>query len=360
MSLKIAFRVDSSSLLGSGHVMRCLTLAHELKKEHEIVFICAAHRNNLNKEIERNGFSVYIIPSINISENNNDSFKKYEWKKDSFYTINTIRNLEFKVDILITDHYMLDSMWETELYSVVSRIVVVDDLANRKHTCDLLIDQNLSLDIENKYNGLVKEQTKLLLGQKYVLLRDEFLKNKKSELKTVETVFIYFGASDLTNETYKVLKAYENGIYKFKLNVLLGYSNSRKQQLQKRFSNLSNINWVLQDSSVRISKIMLESDISIGAGGSTTWERCCIGLPSVVVTVAENQLKPMYELKREGVIYLLEFPSIEDYKDIFDEITNSSLIFWQSIQRKGKKIFDGLGKQRIRKEIERMISNGED
>lgn len=359
MGFRIAFRVDSSSILGSGHVMRCLTLAHELKKEHEIIFICATHKNNLNQEIKKNGFPVYTIPVIDITENNNDSFKYYEWEIDALYTTNVIKNLEFKLDILITDHYMLDCMWETELYNIVSKIVVIDDLANRKHMCDLLIDQNLSLNIENKYNGLVKTNTKLLLGQKYVLLRDEFLENKNSELNSIETLFIYFGASDLNNETYKVLKAYEQGNYKFKLNVLIGYANNNKQKLQQRFSNLANINWISQDSNVSISKIMLESDISIGAGGSTTWERCCIGLPSVVVAVAENQLQPMYELKREGVIYLLEYPSIKDYKDIFDEITNSSLIFWRDIQKRGKEIFDGLGKQRIRQEIEEMISNGE-
>ncbi|WP_368634251.1 UDP-2,4-diacetamido-2,4,6-trideoxy-beta-L-altropyranose hydrolase [Kurthia gibsonii] len=352
--MNIVFRTDSSYILGSGHVMRCLTLAKELKLKHNISFICSNHEGNLISTIKNEGFIVYEIPKCEIRDNNNDSYLAYEWEKDIYYTNKVIKNINYKIDCFIIDHYMLDYRWEKKLPKS-SIIAVIDDLGNRKHYCELLIDQNYSEFSYNKYENLVFNNPKLLLGEKYALLRDEFLENKKSDITDIKKIMIYFGASDLTNETFKVLTAHSNIDSQLHLEVLLGQSNIRKNELIREFHNSRNIRFI--NHNIEISSLMSKADLSIGAGGSTTWERCCFGLPSVVVTTAENQINPMKELAKKGLIHLLEHSSIEAYEKILVYISRKDILYWRKIQKKGMDFFDGNGKKRIRYELERVYKS---
>lgn len=352
--MDIAFRVDSGRVLGSGHVMRCLTLAHELKKSHRIVFICATIDGHMIDQIKDNGFEVYSLPNLSIKTNTSNSYQVYDWRKDSHETINVLKNLN--IDCLIIDHYMIDTRWESMIKGYTKFIVIIDDLANRKHNCDILIDQNFYLQFQNMYENLVPKNAQLLLGESYVLLRDEFLINKKKPIQSIKSIFVYFGASDLSNETKKIIKAYTQKKYNYKLNILLGYSNPYKNEIIRKYQSVEGIKML--DHNNKVSKLMLESDIAIGAGGSTTWERCCIGLASVVVTVAENQFIPMKELEEKGVITILKNPSVSIYGDLLDKIETTSLEYWHELQVKGMQLFDGRGKKRIMNAIERLDEYG--
>jgi len=351
--MKIVFRVDASVILGSGHVMRCLTLAEELNKNHEVSFICSDMEGNLIDLIKEKGFEVFILPRFLIETNNNQSYESYDWEKDKFETIKCLQIKDF--NCLIVDHYMLDFKWETGVKNYVEVLFVIDDLANRKHSCDLLLDQNFYMENQNSYNDLVPSETHILLGEKYALLRDEFTETKKKVIEDINSIFIYFGASDISGETIKVLEAYTSKFYKFKLKVLLGYSNPKRDYIVVTYSKCRNIE--ILSHTKEISKIMLETDLAIGAGGSTAWERCCIGLPSTVVIVAENQLQPMLELKKKGVIEILSNNTLEGYKELLDFIATDSIEHWRGIQDRGMTLFDGYGKKRLKAILEEVIEN---
>lgn len=351
--MKIVFRVDASVIVGSGHVMRCLTLAEELSKDHEVSFICSDMEGNLIDFIKDKGFEVYVLPRFLIESNDNQSYESYDWKKDKLETIKCLQLKDF--NCLIVDHYMLDYKWETSVKSYIELLFVIDDLANRNHYCDLLLDQNFYMESQDVYKDLVPAGTHLLLGEKYALLRDEFTEAKKTVLECVNSIFVYFGASDISCETIKVLEAYTSKFYKFKLKILLGYSNPKREYIFDTYSNYPNIEILFHTKEV--SKVMLETDLAIGAGGSTTWERCCIGLPSTVVIVAENQLQPMLELEKKGVIKILAKNTIEGYEELLDFIATDSIEYWREIQMKGMTLFDGDGKKRLKAILEGLIAN---
>lgn len=347
--MKFFFRVDASEVIGSGHVMRCITLAKELKKSHEVEFICALHSGNLIQPLKEDGFVVHHINPSEMKENNMNASLLYDWEKDCKQTLDIVKT--HCCDILIVDHYFLDYKWEEKINHYVSKLVVIDDLKNREHSCDLLIDQNYDTQQENLYEHLMHKKTQFLLGEKYALLRDEFLERRKQEFEGISTIFVYFGAADSTDETVQVLEAYMNKARKYKLKVLVGYINNRRNEIFEKYSNNPLVE--LYDQNNMISLLMQQSDISIGAGGSTTWERCCLGLPSIVVTVANNQVEPMKELEKKGIIYLLEHKK-NKYDDLFELLDSGTLgsLFWKEIQRKGIETYDGQGKTRIKRVLE--------
>lgn len=345
--MNVFFRADASNVLGSGHIMRCITLAKELQKEHQVNFICAEHEGNLIDLLIENGFVVHVIKPSEIIENNIVSNFSYDWEKDLEESLSILKNI--KCDYLIIDHYFLDDRWEKRISANVGVLVVLDDLKNREHWCDILIDQNFQTATTNPYLNLMKKNTTFLLGKKYALLRDEFIENRKSTLNSISSIFVYFGASDTTSETLALLQAFSRQKNKYHLKVVIGYANSSRDEIISKYDNYEGIELFDQNNS--ISLLMKECDISIGAGGSTTWERCCIGLPSIVIPVADNQLKPMKELEKAGVIYLLEDNQPQKYEELFSKLNSFDLDFWLSIQKKGIDMFDGHGKARIKNVI---------
>ena len=209
------FRVDASTQIGSGHVMRCLTLAQRLNKEKqaEVYFVMRLLEGNLIKLVKDKGFTVLTLPETPV---NNDLQGYAKWltvtqKQDAKDTIDAIKELQ-DIDLLIVDSYAIDYIWENELRLYVKQIMVIDDLANRKHNCDILLDQNFYLDKEKRYKKLVPENCQLYLGPKFALLRDEFYKVKANLRKrdgNIKNILVFFGGSDLTNETEKAIKAIE-------------------------------------------------------------------------------------------------------------------------------------------------------
>lgn len=283
-------RVDASVEIGTGHVMRCLTLAHRLKKDgQQVAFICRGAEGECITLIEQQGFVVYTLPPCYGSLWN---FVTEYWEKDAYETIEILK--QYNVKKLIIDHYSIDVKWEHLVRPFVKNIMVIDDLANRKHDCDLLLDQNFYSDMETRYEGLVPSSAKMLLGPSHALLRDEFIEAKK-HIKPfngkVERIFIFFGGSDPTNETEKVLLAIKSIIEQYKLvvDVVVGNSNPNKLKIKQLCDGIENTHYYCQVSN--IAELMAQADLAIGGGGATTWERILMKLPSLVIIIAENQKK---------------------------------------------------------------------
>ncbi|MEL7633356.1 UDP-2,4-diacetamido-2,4,6-trideoxy-beta-L-altropyranose hydrolase [Sporomusa sphaeroides] len=305
----IVFRVDSSTLIGSGHLMRCLTLAKQLKKtkQAEIAFISRDLAGNLNHFIESNGYRLLLLPrAASVEElTGYEQWLTVRQDVDAGQTKQFLQGLV--VEYLIIDSYGFDKTWEDIVRPYVNKIMVIDDLANRKHNCDILLDQNYYCEPEHRYAGLVPSHCKLLLGPQYALLREEFYEaRKKMRIRdgTVKNILIFFGGSDLTNETMKALQALE-ALQRtdIQVNVIVGASNNNKENIEAYCLQHDHIHYFCQVNNM--AELMNEADFAIGAGGTATWERCFLSLPAIVITIAENQVEIAENCKRIGVIEYL-------------------------------------------------------
>ena len=297
---KIIIRTDATLKIGSGHVMRCLTLAEELRDSRaEVRFVCRGYSGNLIELIREKGFFVH---ELSVSEDfepggtsNSNSRSEYGSRlgsfreQDAWETINVIqKNLP---DWLIVDHYGLGQAWEKRLRPHVHKIMVIDDLADRPHDCDLLLDQNYFQDGATRYNGLVPPTCTKLLGPQFALLRPEFAEARK-QLKPrtgkVKRIFVFFGGTDPDNVTGKTLEALLYPEFShLDVDVVIGSHNPHRIKIENQIKTHLRTNLHVQVEN--IAELMAQADLAIGAGGATTWERLCLGLPSLVVMVAENQ-----------------------------------------------------------------------
>lgn len=302
----IAFRVDSSTQIGSGHLMRCLTLAGQIKKEKnaDIAFFSRDLEGNLNDLIIQQGYKLYVLPRVKV-HTGLEGYEKWLMVKQTFDAEQTEKILQqLDVAYLIVDSYAIDEIWEKVVRPYVKKIMVIDDLANRKHDCNILLDQNYYSDMKTRYNGLVSSECKMLLGPQYALLREEFYEaRKKMRVRhgNIKNILVFFGGSDLTNETMKALKALTMFTFSgIQINVIVGKSNPHKGQVEEFCSQHKGIQYFCQVAN--IAELMNEADLAIGAGGTTTWERCFLGLPAIVIAVAENQVKISEDCNNIGII----------------------------------------------------------
>ena len=325
-------RADASTSIGSGHVMRCLTLAYRLKKEKnaKVVFVMRVLPGNLIGVVEKQGFEVLKLLPANqkYSLNGYGLWLTVPMEVDAQQTIEVLQHYLQEhscdsVDRLIVDSYALDEQWEQVLHPYCNEIMVIDDLANRRHDCDILLDQNFYLNKDIRYVGLVPEHCKMLLGPEHALLREEFYEAKKHLRKrdgTIKNILVFYGGSDLTNETEKAIKAlvqlHDEG-YSFTADVITGVSNFRREKIEKICSKYHFLHYYCQVSNM--AEFMNKADLMLGAGGSTTWERLYMELPALVTAVAENQIQGCRDCSQAGLIDYLG----ESEKVTVDVIVNA-------------------------------------
>ncbi len=310
--MNVVIRVDSSTTIGSGHLMRCLTLAERMRKEKnaEVHFISRDLEGNLHGKIKDAGFTLHALPRHPFDKRlvSYDAWLTVSWDVDAAETKAVLRELG-KVDRLVVDNYALDMTWEMELRPFTNEIFVIDDLANRAHDCDVLLDQNFYLDKENRYIGLVPEDCKLLLGPRYALLREEFYEARSRLRKrdgSLRNILVFYGGSDLTNETMKALHAlqvFHEAQSEITVDVIVGSSNPHQQEL-KAFCEATDVKkWMRYHLQVdNMAEYMAHADLMLGAGGATTWERCFLELPAIVTAIADNQVRVAKDCAAKGWI----------------------------------------------------------
>ena len=324
--MKAVFRVDSSTQIGSGHLMRCLTLAGQLHKEKqaEILFLSRDLPGNLAKLVQEKGYRLVLLSRVE----ENAALEGYaKWlmvtqDEDARECIDVLRE-EAPVDMLVVDSYAIDERWESQVRSFVQKIMVIDDLANRKHDCDILLDQNFYLDKDARYYGLVPEHCQLLLGPQHALLREEFYEAKKHLRKRdgeIRNILVFYGGSDLTNETMKALQAIvrlEN-CSALTVNVIVGGSNPYKNEVEAICQQYDFFHYYCQVDN--IAEFMNAADLALGAGGTTTWERCFLGLPTLVTAIAGNQVEICKACSRAGYIRYLGLSSEVTVQQIYKNL----------------------------------------
>lgn len=307
--MNIVFRTDASTEIGIGHIMRCITLAITLKRNGaNIKFVTSQMPDTLANLILEQGF---IHERLNYKRTEDcDELQHAAWLKSSQSvdvkaTIKMVAHME--VDWVVIDHYSLDYRWQKEIRPYTKKIMVIDDIADRRHDCDVLLDQNYYADMLARYKDKVPEGCKLMIGPKFALLRNEFLvkrKNITARNGKVKRIFVNFGGVDPENYTEKTIKVLL-GItsFQFEVDVVIGDQNPNKSNI-KKLCNTKGLSFYVQTT--KIAQLMLSADLAIGAGGATTWERCTLGLPSISIPIAKNQVSLVKHAAEIGVVYYPE------------------------------------------------------
>jgi len=351
--MNVAFRVDASNEIGTGHFMRCLTLAAGLKERGaQIRFVSRHMPEHLRDMLNAKGHEFELlngIPSEEIADDRSYAHwlgvSQAQDRKDTSHALS-----DQTWDWLVVDHYALDARWETVLRNAVKRILVIDDIADRQHNCDVLLDQNFYADMDTRYTGKVPAHCQLLLGPRYALLREEFRRMREQvnpRTRTIKRVLIFFGGVDADNSTGRAIEALVNiGIPGLLVDVVIGVQHPCRDQIE---SECAQHGFICHVQTARMAELMAAADLSIGAGGAASWERCCLGLPALIVALADNQIDIAKALDLFGAsIYLgsLEIASVPLMRrTIIDLVNNQSRL--AALSEKSYSLVDGLGIDRL-------------
>lgn len=356
--MKAMFRVDASVDIGTGHVMRCLTLADALAQQGaECQFICRSHTGNAIDYIRQKGFSVHVLSTAQADDADVDNELVHaRWlgatqQQDAQESSAILSGI--KPDWLVVDHYALDQRWQHPLREHCSRIMAIDDLADRVHDCDLLLDQNLGSNAEY-YCGRVPPHAQVLNGPDYALLRFEFAQLREASLKRrayprLERILVSMGGIDKPNATGQVLAALQACMLpaNCKIDVVMGAAAPSLELVRQLAEQMRVQTTVLTDVS-DMAQRMVHSDLAIGAAGSTSWERCCLGLPTLLVVIAENQKQVAGHLQQVSAVVSLTLgdglgAQLQRIFKGLDE-DRSTLV---NMSKNAAQITDGKGCQRV-------------
>ncbi len=293
------FRVDASAVIGSGHLMRCLTLAKALQQSNwQVQFACRAHPGHLIQWLREQNFDVITLQQP--SDTQATGYAAWLGVTEQQDAVELSEQLEAPVDLLVIDHYGLSKTFEQAMAGFYRKLLVIDDLANRAHQCDYLLDQNLYPQLHSRYDKLVNKEAQLWLGPSYVLLRPEFARFQRAVDTNKLRYLVFYGGTDelnLTSITIKALKQLQKT--DFHADIVVGLANPHKAELEQLCAEDDRFRLHIQTP--HMAELMSKASLMIGAGGSTHWERCALALPALVVTLAENQVASTLSLVEAGV-----------------------------------------------------------
>jgi UDP-2,4-diacetamido-2,4,6-trideoxy-beta-L-altropyranose hydrolase len=354
--MNIAFRTDASFQIGTGHFMRCLALADELKKYGAKIRFVSRNLPTylcdllITKEME------YMSLSTCITNQPTDELNHSNWlgssqAQDAQKTIQALVNQP--IDWIVVDHYGLDKRWEIAVRASCKKLMVIDDLADRQHDCDLLLDQNFYTDMQTRYCGKVPEHCQLLLGPSYALLRSEFKslrKLVKPRTGDVKNILLFFGGVDADDYTSLALNALAELNVKQKVNVVIGAQHPKREQI---IQTCLKYGYVCHVQTARMAELMATADLAIGAGGSASWERCCLGLPALLLATADNQIEIAKALDSIAACLYVKTNSsrnLVDIKKAIAELLNMPARV-SIISQQAFLLVDGRGVNRVRKKL---------
>ena len=363
--MKVVFRVDAGPKVGSGHIKRCMVLANALSKSGaEIHFISRESIGYFSKEIKALNYSLTLI-SNNTDNNEEKELSPVALQCDIFETRRAIRDWSDQVDWLIVDNYLLPEIWEKSLNIWVNNICVIDDFIHRKHNCNLLINQSRLETTNNVYNGLVPKSCKTLIGGNYALLDEEYSTKSRITKKrdcSVNRVLVFFGSADRANLTEKILKLIVEALKEASLDnnvifdIVTTSANNKHRLIQKLCSQYKFFNF--HRDLPNLVTLMLKADLVIGGGGSSSWERLCLGLPSFVITLSDNQVEFAKILENEKLITLIGHFDDFDDTQFKGNLTNAlNFGVGSMIPENCHNLIDGLGASRCTAILKKETKN---
>ena len=358
--MRLAFRTDASTDIGTGHVMRCLTLAQVLRAEGaDCHFICRTLPGNLIARIADLGFGVTSLPldqsAGEFTAEDMESLPAHAAWLGSSQRVDADRSAaalqSLRPDWLIVDHYALDQTWEREVRPFCNNLMVVDDLVDRPHDCDVLLDQTLGRT-EGDYAGLVPPSCVVLAGTRYALLRPEFSAWREHSLRrrtegVLREILVSMGGVDQMDATGRVLQALRQCPLSqdCRLTVLMGARAPWLDEVRKQATGLP---WPcdVKVDAPNVAEIIAACDLAIGAAGGSAWERCSLGVPSLLAVTARNQKDVACSLEQAGAAILLgEIDSIATaLPRVMAGIGSKELV---DMSRAAAEVCDGRGVRRV-------------
>lgn len=357
MSFGVAFRVDATAQIGTGHFMRCLTLAEALQQRGaQIRFVSRGLPNHLRDMLTARDMDCAPLNEAVTSETPGDLAHSI-WlgtsqAQDASDSAAALAGRKW--DWLVVDHYALDARWESAMRNTAAKIMAIDDLADRQHDCDVLLDQNYYRDMQTRYRGKTPEHCRMLLGPHYALLREEF-RELRAQLRPrsgeVRRILIFFGGVDAGNYTGLAIDALSGlDIKDIGVDVVIGAQHPHRAEIEQACATQG---YACHVQTPRMAELMSAADLAIGAGGSASWERCCLGVPALLVALAENQTDIAKALDSIGACIYLGTKEVVDSSTIQRTIadlldTHAQL---ELFSQRAFSLVDGLGVERVRQEL---------
>ena len=349
--MKVAIRVDASASIGSGHMARCLCIADLLRaRGAEIHFLCLEVPQHLAEHIDSQNYGLTVLPpSLVFAQTAPQApWSAHRQCDDANFSISALANSEW--DWLIVDHYGLDYLWEMQLIRSAKRLMAIDDLG-RQHTCDLLLDQNLQADPASRYEA--STVGKKLLGPHYALLRPEFAvarEQAKPRDGAVKRLHVFMGGMDADNATAKMLRAIDRlQRPNIQLDVVIGVAHPARDAIKSYCDARPGTSCHIQVSNM--AELLVHADLAVGAGGSATWERCALGVPTFAVQLAQNQHDLLSVGARRGVLYTTDGALEEENLAMHLGALLDNTGLRNHISREAYKLVDGHGARRVVAEL---------
>lgn len=337
--MRVLFRTDASIALGTGHVMRCATLAQGLVEAgHDVQFLCRDGAGNLNAWLEGQGFPVARLAATGtpVSQYADAGACRAAMAGQAH-------------DWLVVDHYELDAAWEREMTVRGARLLAIDDFG-RPHDCDVVLDQNYPNPTHRLYQSRAAGAGKTLLGPQFALVRPEFAKLRPASLArrggALARVLVFMGGSDPVDETTKALAGLALAAPRhLAVDVVIGGTNPHRRVITAACAKIPNASLYVQTP--RMAELMAAADLALSAGGTATWERCVLGLPSLVTILAQNQATIAAAVAAAGALKLLGWYddiTANHYADALNALDARAIT---DMSRKAAAICDGLGVDRV-------------
>lgn len=351
------FRTDASVDIGIGHVMRCLTLADALRAQGaRCSFVCRLVPGHQIDTITARGFPVTALPAVAPTPGTDGGLAHAtwlagDWQDDAQRMVAALGGSV--IDLLVVDHYALDARWEAALRPHTRLLLAIDDLADRHHAADLLLDQNLGRQAAD-YTPWLGPAATLLTGPRYALLRPEFQAWRDRSLARratapVRRLLVTMGGIDQHNLTSGVLRALAacNLPAALAVDVVLGSAAPWLDDVRQCCARAP---WPgrLHIDHRDMAALMAACDLAIGAAGATSWERCCLGLPTLMVAIAANQHPIAQALAHAGAGCNLQADAARDSAQLgaaLQAMTAADQL--QRASRAASALVDGLGTMRV-------------
>jgi UDP-2,4-diacetamido-2,4,6-trideoxy-beta-L-altropyranose hydrolase len=312
--------------------------------------------------IESKSFKVTTLPFEQDKEYlscaSTDDYKKWLWvsqEQDAKDSAQILEQLD-QTDLLIIDHYGLDKSWEQTVSQYAKKVLVIDDLANRQHDCDFLLDQNFYLNLEGRYDHLVPQDCIKLLGPHFALLGPEFIKIREARLaqakhncSDIKNILIFMGGADRKNLSKRIIELLISipSSQQFHIDVIVGSINPHKIEIEQLCAKHSFLHYHCQPAYYH--DLLIKADIAIAAGGVSLLERCCIGLLSLTISIAENQYQICVDMANYGAhIYLGTESQLDQVGAVLMGLMECNR---KAVISKALGLVDGLGLDRIIKEL---------
>jgi len=334
----VLFRCDAGPAIGLGHVMRCKALACAFV---ELGWQCWFATSQETSLFVADRAPIIVPPGIEGA------------------TAVAAAAAERRAGCVVVDHYGLDERFERVMAEANLAVVAIDDLANRRHHCDLLIDSNPSR-ADADYVDLISRETRLLLGAWYAMLRPEFGTLRASVVaeppRDVERLLITLGGADPDNISDRCLDALARlGDRTWNAVLVIGPAHRKRDQLARRAASLG-VDVTVDPPD--IAALMASADFAVTAGGTTCLEFACLGTPAIVIMAADNQRAVSRAVGKAGAALVLENSERFDPQQLADAIARLAADWPQRLRMRsaGRALVDGQGAARVANAVADLVA----